>query len=562
VKFKEGFILRVLGNKSWLGIFVMVLILTLLVVAGCGGSTEKNEVKNNEKSAEQGNEQSQGQQQSDKVLVVAVDPDYLTFDPGRAYEMYATMVFNAIYDTLVRFEGKDISLPQPALATDWNISSDGKTYIFNLRPNINFNSGNPMTAKDVKWSFERIKNLKGTPSFMAKNIVDIKIIDDLKVQIVLEETDAAFLSKLARAGNFAVLDSETLKLQGAVASVDADQKDTAQGWLDNHSAGTGPFILTKYIPNDEVVLERNDDYWQGPAPVAKIIIKDIPDTNMQKLMLQRGDIDIAFNLTSVDVEDIKTAKGINLTFGSSLDLTFLFMNMDPKIGGPVANPKVQQAIRYAIDYEGLKILAGNNAIIPVSIIQVGFLGALEPFNPSITNIEKAKALLKEAGYENGFSIELQASTYATSGVQWVLLGQKIQNDLEKIGIKVTLETSDLSVSKAGYLAGEIGFGIRGWGPDYPDALNQFAFLPGQTVGKRVNWTEEMDPEIADLGKKAMVELNDSKRAELIEQIQQLTFERGPYAALVQPGRVVAVREGVTGAHYLPTGLLDLYRIDK
>jgi len=254
-------------------------------------------------------------------VIIALDPDYETFDPGRAYEMFSQAVTNGLYDNLVKFISGKVE-PVNHLVESYEVSSDGKAFTFKLRSEVKFTSGNNLTSKDVKWSFDRVKNLKANPSFLADNIDKVEILDEKTVRVYLHEPDGAFLYKLTNSA-FAILDSEVVKSHGGISDVNAATADTAGMWLTQNSAGSGPYILRKYTPDVEVVLERNDNYWKGAAAVEKVIFKDMPDSNTQMFMLQKGDIDIAYSLNADQIMQLKGKEGVEILSFQTLSLSFL-----------------------------------------------------------------------------------------------------------------------------------------------------------------------------------------------------------------------------------------------
>jgi len=289
----------------------------------------------------------------------------------------------------------------------------------------------------------------------------------------------------------------------------------------------------------------------------------MPDSAAQKLTLEKGDIDISLDLTTDQAKALDTGKGAKLYTARSLTQLFAFFNEDPAVGGPLANVDVQRAIRLAIDYDGLVELVGGGAIKLPSIIQLGFLGALGPDAAPKTDLEKAKELMAKAGFANGFKIDHEtASTAKSGGVAHQLLAQKLQTDLAKIGITTNIVVQDDATSLDRYRKALSPLGARGWNPDYPDAINQFAFCPGSQVGLRMNWKAEMASDIADMCKKASSELDEAKRADLIKQIQLAVMDRGPYANLIQPGVLIGHRANVEGVVYNPVYQLNLAKIDK
>ena len=177
------------------------------------------------------------------------------------------------------------------------MSQDGTTYTFKLRPGVKFTSGNPLTANDVRFSLRRLKHLKDNPSFFMDPVKDIEVVNDTTVRIVLAAPDASFLAALA-AVPCGVVDSKTVMAQGGTDAEDAKDKDKATEYLNNQSAGSGPYKLVSFTKNDEAVLERNATYW-GPKPhFAKIIFKHVQNATTQREMVERGDADIAHDFES------------------------------------------------------------------------------------------------------------------------------------------------------------------------------------------------------------------------------------------------------------------------
>ncbi|MRR39085.1 ABC transporter substrate-binding protein, partial [bacterium] len=356
----------------------------------------------------------------------------------------------------------DITNPKPGAAESFKASPDGMEYTFTLRKGIKFSSGNPMTAKDVKWSFERAKNIKGNPSFLLEDIQSVEAPDDQTVVIKMSKGDGAFLYKLT-SQPFAILDSETVKKNGGVADESAVTADTANEWLTSHSAGSGPFMIESYKPNDEVVLVKNPNYWGKPAAVDKVILKTMKDSNTQMLTLAKGDIDVAASLNYDQIKQLQGKPNVEIKNYETLSMMFVLTNLDPAIGGPLANVDVQNAIRYALDYKGIHTLVGEGTITPQSMIQVGFLGALPALDPNFTNLDKAKELLAKAGYPDGFSTTMEVVTNSTEGVKWVAMAQKVQEDLSKVGIKAEIKTMDTTVGYERYRGGKMPLTVMAWG---------------------------------------------------------------------------------------------------
>jgi peptide/nickel transport system substrate-binding protein len=531
-------------NKKMLGMLVLAaLMLSVVACAPTPATTQTRAATIVSSSAKP------------SQVIIGLDPDYTTFDPARTYEMESPIVINAVYDSLMIFQGGSITNPTPGVAESYKVSTDGKQYTFTLRKGVKFTSGNPMTSKDVQWSFERAKNIKGNPSFLLDGVQSVETPDDLTVVINLSAPDGAFLYKLT-SQPFAILDSATVKQHGGVADATAVTADTANDWLTSNSAGSGPYILQSYSPNNQVVLVKNNNYWGTPAAVDKVILSTMKDSNTQMMALAKGDIDMADSLDYDQIKQLQGKPNIEIKNYNTLSMMFLMCNEDPTIGGPMANVDVQNAIRYALDYKGIQSIIGEGTITPPAMIQMGFLGALPPLDPGFTDLVKAKALMTKAGYPQGFNVTLDTITLSTGGVKWETMAQKVQADLSKIGINVEIKTMDSTVGYTSYRAGKMGFAINAWGPDYTDANNQLAFSPDGYVGLRANWTSALAPDLAALSQKALVTLDQNQRAELLKQIQTDMTTNSPFIPLAQFPQWIATKTGLKGAEHT-----DAYQID-
>ncbi|KQL37644.1 hypothetical protein AN960_16250 [Bacillus sp. FJAT-25509] len=479
------------------------------------------------------------------TIVVGVASDWKTMDPARAYEVYANFYFYATYENLYMLEGSDMT-PKPALAKSYTVDESGLVYTFTLNEGRKFASGNPITANDVVFSFNRTRNIKDNASALAAGVAKVEAKDDHTVVVTLTEKDASFLSKIT--GNaFAVVDSKVVKEKGGTDAADASTTDKATAYLDGASAGSGPYVLKKWTRNTEMVLEKNPNY-KGTVNASKIIIKEMPDPNTQIQALENGEIDVALSVGPDQVKTIKSGGNAKVVSSPTSTISFLMMNDKASIGKELSNPKVQQAVRYALDYKGFQQLAGNGALLPESFVQKGFVGAKSrPEN--YQNIDKAKELMKEAGYEKGFTIPLTAANFESEGLSWTTIAEKVKEDLAKININVDIKTGEIGAVIEDYRSGKSPFLVMHWSPDYYDLSNQLAFIPGDIVGKRANWEASANPELVNLANQAKVEIDQTKRAEISGQMQDIIAENSPYAFLVQHPKTFAVSQKLQGVVY-------------
>ncbi len=500
-----------------------------------------------------------------KTLVIGTPFAIKSFDPGRAYEQTVWMIHKATYNTLVTLDENDISVIVPDLATSWEISPDAKTFTFHLRPGVKFQtSGNTMTSADVKWSLERAIAIKGNPSFLLDGITSVGAPDANTVKINKSDADPAFIAK-GTFPVFSVLDSKTVQAHGGTNAADAAKSDTAEEWLNQNSAGTGPFTLTKYTPDSEVDLQKFSGYFNGDARFDRVIYRNIPSAATEKLTLQAGDIDIATEIAPDAVADLQTNPQVKVVQGQGTDVFFLLMNENPDLtSGTMSNPLVQNAVRYALDYEGIRALVGGPAATPPTILPLGFLGAYGTDRSFTRDLTMATSLLAQAGYPNGFSVDLQYPTnFSWSGVNLDLVAQKVQSDLADAGINVTLKPGELNTELANYRAGTEGLGFWFWGADYFDSNDYLAFLPEGIVAKRATWTNaNSDPTIQQLRDQINVETNSAHRAQLWQQAQDYLQQSGPWAALLQPGVYVATRSNISNYVFNPSWRVNPYVVTK
>jgi peptide/nickel transport system substrate-binding protein len=323
-----------------------------------------------------------------QALVVGANFVVKSLDPARTVETTSNMVNHSIYDSLVTFDGEDLTTPKPSLATDWTVSPDGKTYTFRLRRNVRFAGGNPMTSADVKWSFDRVRFVKSNPAFFLNSVEDILTPDPYTVVLKLKAPNPSLLPILS-SSSLGVIDSKLVSQKGGDASPDAKDKDKAEPFLLAQSAGTGAYVLERYVPDQEIVLARNPNHWRGAPKLERIVIRNITEPAAQKLQLERGDLDIATGLDQDQMRALRSSPGVTAKASPAATTFYVLMNADPQIGGPFANPKVQQAVRYALDYEGILALAGPGAVRLAGVIPVVFPGAMDPRQGARTDQERA-----------------------------------------------------------------------------------------------------------------------------------------------------------------------------
>ena len=444
--------------------------------------------------------------------------------------------------------------PEPSVATDYEVDETGTVYTFHLRDDVVFASGNPLTAKDVVWSVNRVMNMKESNAYTNVRIVEsVEAPDDYTVVFTLTEPDASFLIKLT-SNAYCILDSEVVKEHGGSDS----GGDEAKAWLDTTSAGSGPYVIQSWTPKEQLVLQKNPNYWGEESNIDTIIFREMTSVDAQITALKNGEVDIILGLNSETAKQLEGVDGVTVANGPTAMLTFLVMSRDASLSPELSNPLVQQAVRYALDYEGYLTLGGNGCTVPLNFVQQGFSGALtRDLATEGQDLDKAKALMAEAGYADGFSVTLTCANNNSEGLEWTTVAQKVAEDLAEINITVNIETLETTLVYERMREGSMPFYVMFWTPDYYDINNQIdAFLPGvgddgTAYGNRAMWerTEENEA-LWTLGNQIKTDADEAERAALSEELQR--DPGGDDGGLL---RVYAGDEDVPAAP-LPHGLGD------
>lgn len=488
------------------------------------------------------------------TLVVGANFSILSMDPARTVSATSMNVLHSTYDSLLTYDGADLKTPKPNLATSWTTTPDGLTYTFTLRSDAKFESGNAVTSADVKWSLERLNNVKGISAFYVASVASIDAPDPTHVTIKLKAPNSGLLSILT-APPTGIIDSKLVKEKGGDATATAKDADKAEAYLNGHSAGSGPFVMTTYTPNQQVILEKNPNYWGAKPFFDKVVIQHQPEAASQKLQLEKGDIQIAMGLGQDQATALQGNKDVTVQTGPVAATFFVMFSMNPELGGPLANPLVRQAIRYALDYDGIMKIAGPGAVRLAGVVPALLPGALDASAAPKQDKEKAKQLLQQSG-AMPVKIKLSiGSDYVSGGVQFSVLGQKLQSDMQAVGIDVTIDGRPLAAWKADYIGGKLQMTAATYSADWPDPSNFLVFSPEGSVGVRAQWTGKSSADAAsvlDLGNQAQSEVDAAKRATKYQTYDTKLQQVGPYIPLFQPASPLAWRSDLKGVAFNTT----------
>ena len=481
------------------------------------------------------------------ALLIGLDiGDSITFDPARLAQYSSPMTVHNVYDTLVTMTPGDYINLKPGLATSWEYRPENKSIRFKLRQGAKFASGNPVTAEDVRWSIERVINLKDQPSQYIAHVDRVDIVSPDTVDFVMKDPTQPLLTILA-APSFSVMDSKLLMTQGGTAAVDAKDADKATAWLNGNSGGSGPWNFTAWERNQQIQLARNPNYRGEKPGYERVVIRHMSESAAQLLALKRGDIDIAFNLIPEQIATLKGDPQIEIIGTPSLDFIYMAVSENADANPALKKKQNRHAIGCAIDYDGIiNSLIGGSAVRPVNFLPVGVNGSTAELTKQIgfqQDLAKAKKLLAEAGNPDGFAFELTYSNNAIAGVSYQNLAQKLQGDLARVGIKSNLNPIDQVNLRTLFGQGKLQAVLTFWNP--PAVENQlWASATVNRVAKRVHWTptDEMKKLVDD----ASAERDLARAAVMWRKYQEGMVDAANLFVLIQPTYQIAVRKSVAG----------------
>ena len=484
-----------------------------------------------------------------------------TTDPQRAFDPTASIVDRGIYDTLFTYRGADLSSPIPLLVSSWVAKENAKAFTFQLKKNVHFADGRPLTSADVVFSLNRLINLKGNPAFLLSGIT-VKARGKYVVAMQ-SQTPAAQLPAILANPSTGIVNSKLVKAHGGTAAADAATADKAEQWLnsaDSVGAGSGPYTLKSYSSTSQVDLAPNPKYWGVKKPgFGSIVLRNMPATT-QLINIQRGSHEVAIDLASDQAQSLKGNSKLNVSLRPSTWVFWLFANNDKSVSSITSNKQFQNAVRYALDYKSIVSIAGPGAIQAPGIIPSMFLGSLPQKNAVKQNLTRAKAALAASGAASQQITLEYPSDLTINGVPFTTLAQRVQSNLQSAGFNIQLSGSPTSNWLTKYRDGKMAFGLSLWGPDYPDPADYLTFTPGQLVGLRVGWPKGGDPAIEKLASQALVTTSSAKRKSLYQQIQLQLNARGPYFPLMQPTQVFVSTSDLRNAVYNATYSVDVTQV--
>ncbi|MFC4557474.1 ABC transporter substrate-binding protein [Virgibacillus kekensis] len=482
-----------------------------------------------------------------KTLVFGRGNDSLQLDPSKVTDGESIYVTNQVYDPLVRYK-KDSTEVRPSLATEWNVSDDGLVWTFQLRDDVKFHDGTDFTAEDVVYNFERWTT-SGDFSYygymfgaseedMGGIIEKVEATGDYEVKFTLSEPNAPFLQTLAMPP-FGIASPEAIEKYG-------------ENFFKN-PVGTGPFVFEEWIPDDRITLSKNEDYFGETAKIDEVIFRTIPDNGARFLELQAGSIDMMTGLNPQDIQTVEGDESLQIIRRPSMNVGYMAFNTSKE--GPMSEKMVRQAINLAIDkdeliklYEGIGKPAKNP--LPPSIW--GYNDEVQDYG---YDVEKAKALLAEAGYADGFDATLH--TFANPRPympQPKITAQAIQEMLKEVNINLEVIVNDWDTHTSGE---DVSYDMKflGWTGDNGDPDNFLYVLLDKDNANPSggNIALYKSDEVHDLLKAAQTEMDQETRTKYYLEAQEIIHEDAPWFPIAHTTPPVAASKDVEGYIPHPTG---------
>lgn len=481
-------------------------------------------------------------------LVVDASFDLKTADPNREYETTGSIVAKALYETLLTFDGDDVTQPVDGLAS-YEMNADNTVLTLTMNEGHTFSDGSEVTVDDAVFSLQRVQGVKGNPSFLLDGVTVEKTSDTTLT--LTSETPNPALPFILPNPALSVVNQDVVEENGGTTTAD----DAAESFLNTTSAGSGPYILESFDAASQVVFTVNPEYTGEKPAHERVVLRNVQGPT-QKLNVEAGDSQVALDLNPDQVAELDASK-VSIIANPSRYMIFLFLNQDPAVSQITSNPKFLEAVKAGIDYDKIVDLAGEGSVRPGGFIPSIFNGALDAADGNQFDADAAKAALAESGYA-GEEVTLNFPNDITvQGLSLQSVAESIQAQLKSVGITITLAPAPVATELDAYRNGTETIGLWYWGPDFPDPSNYLAFTPGELVGLRAGWAAGADPTVTELAAAAVAAADPEARAAAYEELQKAQNATGPFIPLLQPAQNVVTATTITEVPLNPTWTVDL-----
>ncbi|WP_163969414.1 glutathione ABC transporter substrate-binding protein [Oceanobacillus halotolerans] len=527
-------------SKNFL-LLAFVLLLSVVLVA-CASEPD-NDSSEGDSDSEGSSETTDGEGGD---LVIATTSDAVSLDPNGSNDIPSYDVQRNIIETLVK---QDTNMEtQPGLAQDWEAVEDN-VWEFTLQEGVTFHDGTEFTAEVVKANIERVldPDVASPQASLFEMVTDIEVVDDYTVRFTTEYPFAALPAHLAHPV------SGMVSLEQIEADYAAMEEGEDPGSVINENPiGTGYFVFDEWQPGEYIRLVKNEDYWDGSAKLDTVTFKVVSEDLTRVAELETGDSHISNPLSPSDVAQIEATDGLRVHTQGSVSTSYIGFNMAKE---PFDNELVRQAVSMAIDKE--QIINGiydGYGIPAIGPIPPDVFGYDENVSGLDYDVEQAKELLAEAGYEDGFSTTI----WTNDNRQRIDAATNVQQQLSEIGIDIEVEVLEWGAYLEQTAQGEHDMFVLGWVTGTGDAdYATYPLFHSDNVGDPGNRTFTEDDELDALLEEARQTTDPEERSEVYSQVQERIVEVSPMLFLHHQEYLMGVSEKVQGLEQLPTQYLQL-----
>ncbi len=522
---------------------------------------------------------SPGVEQPGKTLVFGSSGDAVRLDPADVTDGESIQRMDNIFEGLVEYETGSTEI-KPCLAESWTTSADGTEITFKLRRGVKFHDGTDFNADAVVFSFARQYDQEhwfhgygewAYWGYMFGDVDRMEKIDDYTVRLVMKAPNSSIMTSLA---------------MFTVASVSPANAEKYKEDMFRHPVGTGPFKFVEWVKDDHITLARNENYWRDPAQLDQLIFKVIPDTSARLLALEVGEIQGMEYPDPNDFDRIRDNPDLVLRSEPGMNIGYMAMNTgygyiddngngvrDPGEGPdktpgylePLTKVKVRQAINYAIDK---KSIVDNLYLGTASVAKNGMPPFMLGYNDAIQDYEydpaKAKQLLAEAGYPNGFKVQLHVMPVSRPYMfDPPKIGEAIQSYLGAVGIDVSIYQVDWGTYLQETESGMHNMCLLGWTGDNGDPDNFMNVLYGPNaanIGAAGNYAFIMRPELQEELTAAVRTYDVEERARHYKRAQEMIHEDAGWVFIAHANQNLAFRKNVKGYVLHPTSRKFFYPV--
>lgn len=460
------------------------------------------------------------------VIEVAYFRDFRNLDPAHLPGSPEYQIAMNVYSGLVKYQAGSTEV-EPDLAESWEISDDGRTYTFHLRDNVQWHHGyGPFTAHDVKYSFERVLDPDEQSRYRSgmEIIESIEVVDDHTVRLVLKEPSAPFLTTQLAFRPGYIVNQRAVEELGEEFAL--------------NPVGTGPYQFVSYVPRRELILEANPDFYRGEPSVKRIVWNIVADENVQALALQRDEINYMIPRDVQVWQNLTGAEGIAFTETPTTGYWQYSLNTRRE---PLDDVRVRRAIAHAVDKAlFVETLLEGQGEPTNTVVSPGLIGHTEDVPSYDYDPERARELLAEAGYPDGFTIE---AVYDSASEYGSLMATALQQWLEDIGVELRLVGLEAGAWTARRQAGDYDITISGTTRADPDQILSEQFHSDNfPPGGNQSFYSAVD-ELIEAQRSAV---DPENRREILVQIQNRIAEDVPEIPMFVPIYVTAYRDYVVG----------------